>query len=88
MKKGDVVLLKNKLKKPLYDVRNITTLKDMIEQSEKLFGDKPAFLIKDGKNPDYQPITYTEFKRDIDAFGTALVDLGCVRKTYSNYRRK
>ena len=32
---------------PLYDVRKINDLGDMIRQSVNLFGDKPAFLVKD-----------------------------------------
>ncbi len=60
---------------PLYSVRPIRDLKDMLEQSEKLFGSKDAFLIK---TPDqnYKGIKYSEFKNDVDAFGTALIDLG------------
>ncbi|MFZ5987946.1 MAG: AMP-dependent synthetase/ligase [Bacillota bacterium] len=61
--------------KPLYKVRNIKNLKDMIEQSEKLFGSKEAFLVKE-KDNRYKGILYTQFKKDIDCLGAALVSLG------------
>jgi long-chain acyl-CoA synthetase len=44
-------------------------------QSVKLFGDRNAFLIKDN-NGKYYNKTYKQLKNDIDALGTALVDLG------------
>lgn len=61
---------------PLYEVRKITNLKDMIEQSAKLYADKPAFLTKVKGNPDYVPVSYKKYKEDIDALGTVLVSLG------------
>lgn len=61
--------------KPIYNVRTIKNLKDMIEQSERLFGNKNAFLIKT-KEENYKGITYKEFKSDIDALGTSLINLG------------
>lgn len=94
---------------PLYDVRTIKDLRDMIKQSVRLYGEKTAFLIKDPKaarltgnsaalddrtgKPDessstaagdgktersqpYLPVTYKQFDKDVDAFGTALRRLG------------
>jgi len=60
----------------LYEVRPIRDLREMITTSVDLFGDKAAFLVKREGNPNYIPISYKQFKRDIDALGTALVDLG------------
>ncbi|MGE4283284.1 MAG: long-chain fatty acid--CoA ligase [Clostridia bacterium] len=60
---------------PLYDVRRIADLKDMLSQSAELYGTKSAFLVK-SKEGGYSPITYQEFKEDVDALGTALLNLG------------
>lgn len=60
---------------PLYDVRRISDLKDMIEQSAKLYADKAAFLVKPKDGTDYVPVSYKKFKEDIDALGTALLSL-------------
>lgn len=60
----------------LYEVRPIRDLKDMITSSVELFGEKAAFLVKREDNPDYIPISYRQFKQDIDALGTVLISLG------------
>ena len=61
---------------PLYEVRKISNLKDMIEQSTQLYGQKPAFLVKEKGNPKYTPVSYNRYKSDIDALGTALISMG------------
>lgn len=58
-----------------FSVRPIVSLKDMIGQSEKLFGSKNAFLIKE-KNDNIKGVSYSEFKNDMDALGTAFLDMG------------
>jgi len=60
----------------LYEVRPIRDLKDMLESSVKLYGEKAAFLSKPKGQADYIPITYRQYKSDVDAFGTALMSLG------------
>jgi len=61
-------------KKPLYEVAKIRDLKEMLELSSMLFAQKNAFLIKHKGKENYTPITYAKYKRDVDAFGTALTD--------------
>lgn len=64
----------NLYKKPLYDVKKMTDIKDLLNSSAAEFADRKAFLVKcDGQ---YMPITYRQFKADVDAFGTALLSLG------------
>ena len=58
---------------PLYEVRKITDLRDMLKQSVMLYHDKPVFLIKKNKGEDYSEVSYKQFGDDVDAFGTALV---------------
>lgn len=65
--------------RPLYNVKPIKNLKDMVEQSTRLYGKKAAFLIKTNEN-NYKEIKYTDFKNDINAFGTALINLGLKSK--------
>lgn len=60
---------------PIYQTRKINDLKDMMIQSANLYGSRNAFLIK-GKNGEYYGKTYIELKNEIDALGTALIDLG------------
>lgn len=61
--------------KPLFKVRPMRDLKDMLVQSTTLFGDKPAFHLK-GNNEDYYDISYNELKNDVDALGTAFLAMG------------
>lgn len=60
---------------PIYQTRKINDLKDMMVQSASLFGSRDAFLIK-GKNGEYYGKTYAQLKEELDAFGTALIDMG------------
>lgn len=62
-------------------IREITDLKDLINQSAELFADKPAFrfkkrMYKKGEKVEFYTISYKEFKEEIDDFGTALNSLG------------
>ncbi len=61
---------------PLYDVKKIDDIKDMLNQSASLHANKTAFLIKRKGNENYEPITYSQFKNDVDALGTMLVRMG------------
>lgn len=60
----------------LYNVRPIKNLKDMLNSSVDLYGEKAAFLSKPKNQTDYVPITYKQYKNDVEAFGTALVSMG------------
>lgn len=71
---GEVFLTMKNI--PLCYVRPISSLKDMLDSSVGLFGDKPAFLTKPKGSNSYQPISYRQFKSDVEALGTALVSLG------------
>lgn len=64
---------------PIYKQRKISDLKDMISQTVNLFGNRNAFLVKRDNN-EYVGITYLELKANIDALGTALIDLGLKNK--------
>lgn len=61
---------------PYNEVREITDLKDMLESSCKLYGDRVAFLRKEKTGEPYKEITYNQLKSDVDALGTALIDMG------------
>ena len=62
-------------KVPFYDIRQISDLKDMLNQSAELFGGRTAFLIKKKAEGEYTPISYVQFKKDVDCLGTALINL-------------
>ena len=59
----------------LYEVREIKDLKDMLNQSAKLFADKNAFLDNNSSGL-VSGITYTQYKNDVDSLGTAFINMG------------
>ncbi|MBQ4631352.1 MAG: AMP-binding protein [Clostridia bacterium] len=63
-------------KDKLYEVRKITTIKEMLEQSCEIYADKNAFLRKVKRGEPYTGVTYAQFKKDVWAYGTALHNLG------------
>lgn len=63
------------MNKPLYEVREFHNFRKLLEQSEALYGNSPAFKVKN-KIGQILDISYTRFKADVEALGTALLDLG------------
>lgn len=61
---------------PLYEVRKIKNLKDMLKQSAELYSTSTAFLTKPVKLGPYQPVSYKQYADDVDKIGTALLALG------------
>ncbi len=59
-----------------HQVKEITDLRQMLEESSREFAQRPAFLVKEKKGEEYRQISYAQFKRDVDALGTRLVSLG------------
>ncbi|MCL2165625.1 MAG: AMP-binding protein, partial [Oscillospiraceae bacterium] len=58
------------------DVRPITDVRHMIKTSVELYGDRPAFHVKDNPGGSYRAITYSQMNDDLNALGTALLDFG------------
>ncbi len=65
---------KNKLK----DATLFRNVKELTLNSMRLYGDADAFIIKNGgpKSKDYIHKSYKELVYDVNAFGTALFDMG------------
>ena len=51
-------------------------LKDMLNQTEEMYKDRPAFKFKTETPGELEIITHKEYREQIKALGTALVDLG------------
>jgi long-chain acyl-CoA synthetase len=66
-----------KYKDVLYPVDDVSDVRELMNRSVELYGDRPAYLVKNKPGGSYEPITYREFRRDVTNFGTALlVELG------------
>lgn len=55
-----------------YNVRPISDIRDMLRTSVSMYGSLNAFLEK--RNGKYEPVTYSEYYRDVRGLGTALYD--------------
>ncbi|MGL4484299.1 MAG: AMP-binding protein, partial [Anaerovoracaceae bacterium] len=67
---------KRKYKDKLYEVREIANLKELLNSSAELFKNQAAFLRKNYSGGPYIPVSYAELKNDVNALGTALINLG------------
>ena len=56
--------------------RPVTDIKNILETSAELYGDNPLFLQKFDKNEPFQEISYSKVLADVNALGTALIELG------------
>ena len=51
-------------------------LKDMLEQTEKEYGNCPAYILRTEEKGEFKTITHKEFRDEIKELGTALVNMG------------
>jgi len=63
------------LTQPIYEKREITDFKDLINQSVSIYGNRDAFWIKNTMGT-YEGITYKALKQDIEALGTEFINMG------------
>lgn len=66
----------SELNRKMYSVRDLHTIKEILLTSCHIFADRPAFKVKNKKGAEYRNITFKEFKEDVDAFGTYLINRG------------
>ena len=59
-------------KDKLYEVRQISTIKEMLIQSADIYADRNAYLRRLKRGDSYTGVTYAQFKADVWALGTAL----------------
>lgn len=77
IKNEDVEIMeKVNAKKKLHKCDKFVNLKDMINQSAKKFGDKPAFRFKTDVPGKFNVITFSQFLDDINCLGTKLINMG------------
>lgn len=59
-----------------YPVRPIRDLRELLRTSADLYRDRTAYLVKETPAGPYLPITFGQFLADVEALGTALMELG------------
>lgn len=65
-------------KRELYQAKEYRDIRELVSETVKTYPDNIAFIIKEKKKDkiEYKNITYKMLQEDIDALGTALIDLG------------
>ena len=61
---------------PYYEVRDLSNIKQLVNDSCRIYADRTAYLVKRSGSEEYQKIKYSKVKEDVDALGTALINLG------------
>ena len=64
------------MREAIHEAMEIKDLKDMLEKTEELYADRPAFIYKVDDSDEFKEITHKEFRNDIKALGTELVARG------------
>ena len=67
------------MSKKLYEMIEISNLKDMLNKTKNLHMDKPAYQIR-SESGKYKTITHSEVRNIVDNLGTALIDIGLKNK--------
>jgi len=62
--------------KGIHEYTKITDLKDLLNKSAKKYGDKAAFKFKTDVPGEFREKSYKEFFNEVNALGTALINLG------------
>ena len=57
-----------------------TDLKDMLKQTGDAYGERPAYMFKADEQGKYNTITHKQFRDEINALGTALIQMGLKNK--------
>ena len=63
-----------KYRSDLYVFRKIRDLKQMMNSSAQLYGDKTAYMVKDRPGGPYIPISYNQLKRDVEGWKKTKAD--------------
>lgn len=59
-----------------HSIREVRDVKTLVSDDAKLYADMPAFAVKEQKGGIYKEISHEQLKKDVDALGTKLLDLG------------
>lgn len=64
------------MREPIHKMPKYQNLKEMLEKSGEIYGDKPAYIFKTEEAGKFREITHKEFREEINQLGTALINMG------------
>ena len=64
------------MREPIHEMPKYKNLKEMLEKTGEIYGNNPAYLFKTEEVGKFKEITHKELREEINALGTALIDMG------------
>ena len=64
------------MRKPIYKAIGYENLKEMLQKSGEMYGNRPAYMFKTEVPGKFREITHKEFRENINALGTTLIQMG------------
>ena len=64
------------MREPIHSFVEFKDLKDMLKKSGEKYGDRPAYIFRTDVPGKFREITHKEFRDEINALGTKLVEMG------------
>ena len=64
------------MRKPIHEFVEYTDLKDMLKKSGEKYGNRPAYVFRTEEEGKFREITHKEFRDEINALGTKLINMG------------
>lgn len=64
------------MREQIYKTEGYQNLKEMLQKTGEMFGDRPAYLFKTEVEGKFREISHKQFRDEINNLGTALISLG------------
>lgn len=64
------------MRKPIHKVPKYENLKEMLEESGRIYGNRPAYIFKTEEEGRFKEITHKQFREEINSLGTMLISMG------------
>lgn len=68
------------MRKPIHKMPRYDNLKEMLEKTGEIYGDRPAYIFKTDEEGKFDIITHKEFRDTINALGTSLINMNLKNK--------
>ena len=64
------------MREQIYKHEGYNNLKEMLQKTGELYGDRPAYIFKTDEPGKFREITHKEFRDEINSLGTKLIEMG------------
>ena len=64
------------MREQIYKHEGYNNLKEMLQKTGELYGNRPAYIFKTDEPGKFREITHKEFRDEINSLGTKLIEMG------------